>query len=131
MKKYVLAIVLLTMAVLTACGNDDNNSDSDEVKMLDVDFAVPETAKVGEPVKLQATVTYGGDEVENADDVVFEYWEKGDEDNSTKVDADNNNDGTYSKKVTFDHEGVFEMYSHVDAEGLHTMPKKSITIEKK
>ncbi|GGB35240.1 hypothetical protein GCM10011409_10900 [Lentibacillus populi] len=130
MKKLVMLVLFISLAVLAACGNDDNASGGDEIKMLDVVFNVPKTAKVDETVELKANVTYGDEKVKEAEEVVFEYWEKGDEDNSTKVDAKNNGDGTYTAEVAFDHEGIFEMYAHTTAEGLHKMPKKSITVEK-
>ncbi|MEN1967110.1 FixH family protein [Lentibacillus sp. N15] len=130
MKKFVLMMVLLAMVILAACSNDEDSSDSDEVKMLDPDFSVPATAKVGEPVEFKVTVTYGGEKETDADKVVFEYWEKDKEDDSTKVDAKNNQDGTYTAEITFEKPGEYEMYSHIDAEGLHTMPKKSMVVEK-
>lgn len=81
-----------------------------------------------ETVQLKATVTYGDEKVKGAEEMEFEYWEKGNEDNSTMVQSTNNEDGTYNAEVTFDHDGVYEIYAHTTARGMHTMPKKSITI---
>lgn len=125
-KWFILLLLALPFAVLAACSGDD---DDDEVKMLDVDFHVPETAEVDEEVELTADVTYGGDPVKEADKVEMEYWEEGDRDNSERVEPENNGDGSYTAEISFDHEGDFEMFAHTDAEGLHTMPKKSITVE--
>lgn len=137
MQKRMLFIIIGIMISLTlvACGNDtDNESDSNlneatnELKSLDVDFPLQETADVDEEVTLEASVTYGDEAVEDADEVVFEYWLKGDKDNSTKIESDNNEDGTYTQTVTFEEEGIYEIYAHTTAREMHTMPKKAINV---
>ncbi|WP_339226708.1 FixH family protein [Oceanobacillus sp. FSL K6-2867] len=130
-KTYLLIISFLIAAALTACGNSGENEgsqESEELKSLDVEFEVPEKADAGETVELKAAVTYGDEKVKDADEVEFEYWEQGNEENSTKVKADNKGDGTYTAEITFDSDGIYEMYAHTTARDLHTMPKKSITI---
>lgn len=112
--------------MLVACNGDSEQAD--ELKMVDVDFELPEAADVGEEVELKATVTYGDDKVTEADQMDFEYWEENDRDDSTFVEGENNGDGTYTAEVSFEEDGVYEIYAHTTAEGIHTMPKKSITI---
>ncbi|WP_099157851.1 FixH family protein [Virgibacillus ndiopensis] len=131
MRKIVLLLLITTLVLLTACGEtnkDTEESTDEELKTLNVEFKVPETADVDETVVLNAIVTYGDEKVKNAEKVEFEFWEKGNEDDSTIIESKNNKDGTYTAEVAFDHDGVYEMYAHVTAEGLHTMPKKSITV---
>ncbi|MCJ0932132.1 FixH family protein [Virgibacillus halodenitrificans] len=135
MKKlyWVGTILLLSAIFLVACGEDQENqsnskTDEEELKSLDVNFEVPETVEKGEEVELKAVVTYGDEKVKDADEVQFEYWIKGNEDDSTKIEATNNEDGTYTANVTFDKNAVFEIFSHVTARDLHTMPKKSVTV---
>ncbi|MBP2076234.1 FixH family protein [Oceanobacillus polygoni] len=117
---------------LVACGSNnqaDEGVDADgELLSLDVEFELPEQEEVGETVELKATVTYGGEMVTDADEVVFEHWLAGNEDDSTMVESTNHEDGTYTAKVTFEEDGVYEIYAHTTARDLHTMPKKSITI---
>jgi len=130
-RRILILIVALTMAVLAACNNDndtDQSQESEELKMLEVDFEVVDKADVGETVELNAIVTYGDEKVKDADEVTFEYWKQGNEEDSTKIEANNNEDGTYTAQVSFDSDGVYEMYAHTTARDLHTMPKKSITI---
>lgn len=124
--KFGLISLIITIATLAACG--DNSNDSEELKMLEVDFELPETAEVDEDVELKATVTYGDEKVTDADQMEFEYWPEEDRDDSTFVDGENNEDGTYTAEVSFDEDGVYEMYAHTTAEALHTMPKKSIEV---
>lgn len=124
---------ILIIGVLAACGSDDNSDSGDsadieeELPTLDVDFKVPETAEAGESIKLEAHVTYD-DEPEEDAEVVFEIWEVGKEDDSEMKDGENAGDGNYTLDYTFEDEVVYEMYAHTDAEGMHTMPKKQITI---
>src|SRR5699024_12180219 len=90
---------------ISACsGNNDAPDDSDELASLDVDFQLPESADLEETVELKAIVTYGDEKVTDAE-VEFEYWEKGDEENSTRIEAENNEDGTYTEDVSFDRDG--------------------------
>jgi hypothetical protein len=133
-KRAVLLITIFGLFLLTACGESKekdttlDTEDQDELKTLNVAFEIPETADVDEEVELTATVTYGEDKVTDADDVEFEYWLAGHKDDSTMLDAKNNNDGTYTQTVSFDKDGKYEIFAHVTAKTLHTMPKKSITI---
>lgn len=134
MKKIwlIISIVISFTVLLAACGGQDKDKDADseEIPMLKVAFQLPDAAKVKEDVPLKAIVTYGDEKVKDADDVTFEYWKKGHKDNSTKVSSKNNKDGTYTAKVAFDEAGTYELYAHTTARDLHTMPKKSIQIEK-
>ncbi|MHA6251994.1 FixH family protein [Oceanobacillus sp. CAU 1775] len=129
MKKILLALLGFTLLFLVACGsNDEVDEVEEELPILAVDFKVPESAEVDEVIELEAIVTYGGDPVENADEVKFEYWLMGDEDNSEEIDGVHTENGAYVAEVTFSEDGVYEMYAHTTAEGLHTMPLTSITI---
>ncbi|WP_018933092.1 FixH family protein [Gracilibacillus lacisalsi] len=131
MKKNYILITLLAL-LLAACNSqadDDEQHEDEEVKGIQVDFALPEEAEVGESVLLQTTVTYGEDElVTDADEMDFEYWNVEDEDNTVHVDATNHEDGTYSAEITFEEPGTYEIYAHTTAREIHSMPKKAITI---
>lgn len=129
MKKFLIVLTTLLLAMLAACSGNDNNesAETDELLMIEVDFIVPEQVDVGETVELKAEVTYGDELVTDAK-VVFEVWELGDEENSEKLDGTNNDDGTYTVDYTFDRDGIFEMYAHTDAKHQHVMPLKQITV---
>ncbi|WP_337969808.1 FixH family protein [Virgibacillus salexigens] len=132
-KKVSMFLFFCSLLVLAACGetNEDGPqaAEDEEVKSLDVAFDVPETADVGESVTLEATVLYGDEPVKDAEEVIFEVWEKGNKEDSSKdLKSTNNQGGTYTVETTFDQDGVYEMYAHTTAKDLHTMPKKSITI---
>ncbi|MFS0674518.1 FixH family protein [Ornithinibacillus sp. 179-J 7C1 HS] len=130
MKKYIgILMFALIVVALAACGKDEGNTEvEEEVGVLEVDFQLPETAEAGEKVELTAIVTYGDNKVTDADEMEFEYWMQGNEDETTTVEATNNADGTYTAEISFDTDGVYEIYAHTTARDMHTMPKKSITI---
>ena len=120
---------LVCIFTLIACGSNNQVDEGDgELLSLDVEFELPEQAEVGETVELKATVTYGNEMVTDADEVVFEHWLTGNEDDGTMLESTNHEDGTYTAKVTFEEDGVYEIYAHTTARDLHTMPKKSITV---
>ncbi|WP_339216940.1 FixH family protein [Ornithinibacillus sp. FSL M8-0202] len=131
MKKYIGLLMILLVGALAACGNNNNGEKTDadeEVKAVNVDFQLPEHADVGEVVELKAIVTYGDELVKDADKVEFEYWVQGNEKETTTVEGKNNDDGTYTADVTFEADGIYEIYAHTTARMVHIMPKKSITI---
>jgi hypothetical protein len=131
-KQIWIVMIVLAMVFISACGGNDNGDTTqeeiEEPKILEVQFDLPETADVNESIELKATVTYGDELVEDADEVIFEHWEQGNEDDSTMLEADNNGDGTYTAEVMFEDDGVYEIYAHTTARDMHTMPKKSVAI---
>lgn len=109
-------------------GNKNNALNEDMPKPLEVELSVPETAGVKEAVVLKATVTYGEEKVEDADEVVFEIWEEGKKSESEMLDSTNKGDGTYEANTSFEQDGVFEVQVHVTAKQQHNMPKSSIQV---
>ncbi|MCG1010933.1 FixH family protein [Salinicoccus sp. ID82-1] len=129
--KVYTSMLILMMGILAACGNgteNGNKEETDELATLEVEFQLPEKAEADEIVELKAIVTYGDEKVKDADEVQFEYWVKGNEDDTEMVESTNNGDGTYTAEVFFESDGVYEIYAHTTARNLHTMPKKSITV---
>ena len=130
--RFTLFLLLVTLLFVSACSNEPENEEVDafqELTVLQVEFIVPEIAEAGEEITLEAMVTYGEEIVTDADEVTFEYWEADNRENSILLDAHNHGDGTYSAEVVFEKDGVYEMYAHTTAKDMHTMPKKTITIQ--
>jgi hypothetical protein len=133
-KRFTLFFLFITLLFVSACNNEAENEIEEvdafqELTVLQVEFLVPEVAKAGEKITLEAMVTYGEEKVTDADEVIFEYWEEGKQENSIMLDAHNNGDGTYTAEVVFEQNGIYEMYAHTTAKEMHTMPKKTITIQ--
>lgn len=88
MKRLLLVFVGFSLIfALAACG--DNEEEVEELLELNVDFVVPETAEVGEEVELKAIVTYGDEKVTDAKQMDFEIWERGNEEESETIEAEN------------------------------------------
>jgi hypothetical protein len=131
MKKLVVSLALV-MGILVGCNHSDNADHStahNEGTTVEVkaDIQTPEKVAVGKDIDLLAHVTQGGENVDDADEVKFEVWESGDRDHAKMFEGKLDKDGIYKATTKFEHDGVYYMYAHTTARGLHTMPKKKIT----
>lgn len=128
MKRYILAIAA-TAALLVGCQGEvevdtlDNGIKPQEVI---VEVLSAEQQQVAE-VTLEAKVTQGEEAVDDAT-MKFEVWESGMRDMGTMVKATLTKDGIYTAPYTFEHDGVYYMYAHTDARGMHIMPKQEIMV---
>ncbi|QSS99644.1 FixH family protein [Pontibacillus sp. ALD_SL1] len=135
-RQFGLIFFTFSLLLLAACGgqsNGDNDSqsssDDEEVKMLNVDLTTDPTSEnvePGEPFTIQAAVTYGEEEVNDAEEVRFEFWKKGEE--HEEVDAEFTENGNYVLEKTVEEPGVYYVISHVTARGMHNMPQKEIVV---
>lgn len=122
-----MLVMLLIVTVLTSCSGMEKSND-ETPKMLNVDLTItPEKAQPNEPITFQAKITYGDEEVTDADKVTFEIWRSKDE-NHEKVDVKHSKDGIYQLEKSFVTEGTYYIYSHVTARDMHNMPKKEFTV---
>lgn len=131
MKKLFLTLAMA--AVLTVgCGAEDDavdTLDSGEVPVeVIVEVLTPEKLNAGEATTLEVKVTQGGEVVNDADSVDFEVWESGLRDEGTMLDGELTEDGVYAAEYTFDHDGVYYMYAHTTARGMHVMPKQQFIV---
>lgn len=130
MRQFILFLSLALIFILTGCGSDNKvEGNQQELKVLEVQLELP-TDKVNpdEEVSIKAIVTYGDEKVENADEVKFQIWEPGKEDEEENIIADHQGDGVYSIKKSFDHDGVYYIIAHVTAKDMHTMPRKELIV---
>ena len=129
-RKFGLLVGLFMLATMAACGKEEAvKVDETGVPLpLDVKLTVTEQVDVNGIIKMEAVVTQGDDKVDDADEVEFEVWEEGKKDESFKVESTNDKDGLYTAETSFEHDGLFHVQVHVTARGLHTMPKKEVTV---
>jgi len=129
-RKFGLLVGLFMLAAMAACGKEEAvKVDETGVPLpLDVKLTVTEQVDVNGIIKMEAVVTQGDEKVDDADEVEFEVWEEGKKDDSFKVESTNDKDGLYTAETSFDHDGLFHVQGHVTARGLHTMPKKEVTV---
>lgn len=129
----MLAVLAISAAILVACGDEaetpvDTNANVNDVIEVKVDILTPEAVEAKEVVKLEVKLTQGDEIVNDADDVKFEVWESGMRDAGQMIDGEFVGDGIFSAETTFDHDGVYYMYAHTNARGMHIMPKQQITV---
>ena len=131
MKKLFLTLGMAAVLAV-GCGAEDNSVDtlgSGEVPVeIIVEVLTPEKLNVGEATTLEVKVTQSGEAVNDADSVDFEVWESGLRDEGTMIDGEFTEDGVYTAEYTFDHDGVYYMYAHTTARGMHVMPKQQFIV---
>lgn len=131
MKKWMYSMIALPF-LLFGCGDEKLQTDanSEAPAIVEVDIQTPELLSAGEPIQLAARITQGGEAVDDADEVKFEVWESGLRDEGEMVYGQLSEDGVYAADYTFDHDGVYYMYAHTTARGLHVMPKQQLVVGK-
>ena len=130
MKKWVYTLIMVVTAILAGCNEeiDTNKDDTNMPKIIEVSILNKDTFDVGEQVKLAAQVRQGEELVNDANEVKFEVWESGLRDEGTTLDGKFTKDGTYTADFTFKHDGVYYMFAHTTARGMHVMPKMKLIV---
>ncbi|AWE08659.1 hypothetical protein DCE79_15340 [Lysinibacillus sp. 2017] len=131
MKKWLYSAVA-TSFLLFGCGDEEVEVDTLDNGIMPaeviVEIQTAEQLAVGEPIQLAAKVTQNDDAVNDADEVKFEVWESGLRDDGEMLEGTLTKDGIYVVDYTFDHDGVYYMFAHTTARGLHVMPKQKLVV---
>ncbi|AJK86491.1 hypothetical protein D0439_03975 [Lysinibacillus fusiformis] len=126
MKKWLFALIAVP-ALLVGCGEKKEEAlpEPEVPQIPEVEILTPKEVPLNETIELAAHVEQGG---KNVDDAVveFEVWESGKRDEGQMIDGKLDKDGVYKATTTFDHDGVYYMYAHTTANGVHNMPKQEI-----
>lgn len=132
MKKVIISLALLVAFTLVGCGEkEDTHTSTSHQGTLEevfVEIQTPKELPVGEDIVLSAKVTQNDEAVDDAESVKFEVWESGLRDEGHMVEGKLTEDGVYEAEFTFDHDGIYYMFAHTDARGLHVMPKQELTV---
>ena len=100
--KKMMIVMCVALALLAGCGKEEEIP-----KLLNVDLTVePTKGERDEPVTFKAKVTYGEEEVKDADDVSFEIWLANSE-NHEKIAATHKGNGIYELEKSFNEEGTY------------------------
>ncbi|MDU4698520.1 MULTISPECIES: FixH family protein [Paenibacillus] len=132
-KTGLIAVIMLTLVVIAGCSKGGSTAAEADAMLepIQVELEVtPSAAKTGEPVTFTATVTHHGERVDDAKEVMFEFWNTADDNakhNQVKVKGAGN--GTYVLEHTFQEPGAYEVISHVTARDQHSMPSKQFMVE--
>ena len=130
MKKLLFSLVALS-ALLIGCNSEDEKKATPEIEVqqvVKVEILTPATLLVGEEIELAAHVTQGKENVDDADSVKFEVWESGKREEGKMIDGEFVKDGVYKASYTFTHDGIYFLFAHTTARGLHVMPKQELTV---
>ncbi|MDM5335031.1 FixH family protein [Ureibacillus composti] len=131
MKKWLVSLIAVPLFLLGCSSNEpeiDTNDEPVDISALEVkvDILTPEKVAVNETVELAAHVTQNDENINDAESVKFEVWESGHRDAAQMLEGKLDEDGVYKAEITFDHDGVYYMFAHTTARGMHTMPKQQI-----
>lgn len=131
MKKWLLNL-LVVLVLLVGCNTevDTNEAGSVMPQPVEVTILTEETLPVAKKVVLAAQVKQGDEFVEDVEEVKFEVWESGKREDGVMLDGVLTRDGTYEVDFTFDRDGVYYMFAHTTARGMHVMPKKELIVGK-
>lgn len=126
-KNMVILMMAISVLVSAACSQQEAE---EEPKFLDVLLKVnPTNAQVNEEITFEAKVTYGSEEVKDADEVKFEIWRSKAEVHE-KIVVEHQENGIYRLKKGFSEEGTYYIITHVTARGMHNMPKTEFVVGK-
>ena len=127
----IFVVFAILMMILTACNSGTNNNENGQVnempQMVEVEILIPENIQPNEEVTIQARVTQGDEMVDDASEVMFEVWQKGQEEDHDMIEGINDGDGIYSFKKSFE-EGFYFVVAHTTARDLHVMPREEFTV---
>lgn len=127
---FCLFLVLLLLA-LSACGKKDNahHASVDSLEPIKVELHVPAEVGAGESITFEAKVTHQGQDVDDAKEVMFEFWKEGDSpENHRKEVVEGAGEGKYVLEAAFDEPGTYHVISHVTARDQHSMPEVTFTV---
>jgi hypothetical protein len=124
---YLLPCLLLLLAV-TACGQDRHQTALHASTPVEAAFTLePSQPAAGDNVTFAVTVTQEGQPVDDASEVIFEWWKEGQEPHMM-LPAAHQEDGLYIAKLSITEPGSYFVYYHVSARNFHTMKKIPFTV---
>ncbi|WP_334071263.1 FixH family protein [Paenibacillus sp. A14] len=133
---WIIGLTLLFAVLLSGCGNPKGTdhhiaADANMLEPIKVELRVnPAEVTAGKPVRFEAKVTHQGQNVDDAKEVMFEYWKDGSpEDEHSKEVVAGSGDGLYVLEKTFEEPGTYHVISHVTARDQHSMPSEGFTIK--
>lgn len=150
--KKVSLFLLLTIALLSlAACQGETEVDPIITEPIEVTFGThpEENISRGDSVEIFVEVTQEGRPIDDADEVVFEFWHEDDDteedreadgdatdmskgmyrEGTETVPATHQGKGIYSIERTFDKEGVHFIMFHVTAQGYHAMKTNEVHIQ--
>ncbi len=130
MNKYIFLAIAMIL-ILAGCGGSKENKQPESLPIpvpIAVELTIsPEHIEANTSVTISAKVTQNNENVENADEVLFEVWKKGHEEHEM-IHGKHQGNGVFTIEKSFDADGVYYVVSHVTARNMHSMPKKEFIV---
>lgn len=127
-------IIVMLLLILSACSSKTGDhqghpNDNGVPEIIEVHVQIlPEKGEPGKPITIQAVVTQGQERVTDANEVLFEVWKKGQEEEHEKIAGSHQGEGVYVLEKTFPEDGLYYVISHVTARGMHSMPTTAFAV---
>jgi hypothetical protein len=126
--KWIVSVFFIFL--LAACGQEGNKK-SEEVNFLDpieVELTTTTELAVNEEIVTQAFITQNDIPVTDANEVVFEIWQHGNPETYRFIEAQAQGNGIYEVTWSASEEGVYYVFYHVTAKGMHRMEKHQLVV---
>lgn len=126
--KIRMMLAAFFLLLLSGCSIEDPVEADQTIAAVQVQFINPDEFKKKE-IPLEVEVTQDKKPVEDASFVRFEIWRDGERKDSRMIDAKHIGEGHYTAQATVKKKGVYYVYAHTEAHGLHIMPKQKIEVQ--
>ena len=129
MKKIIVTSLFLIL-LLASCNNVIEEAE-EEINLLDpieVELNMKSQLVVDDEMVTEAIITQKGEPVTDANEVVFEIWQHGNPDSYQLLEGFNEGKGAYEVSWTARDVGVYYIYYHVTARGMHRMEKHQFVV---
>lgn len=120
--RKLIVVMLMLLFIVTAC----NNKKVEEVNFLDpieVQLTTETELSVNEEIVTQALITQKEVPISDVEEVVFEIWQHGNPDSYRYVEGTLVGNGVYEVTWKANEDGVYYIFYHVTAKGMHRMEK--------
>jgi hypothetical protein len=116
------------MLVLSGCSlNEDVAELYTKENPLHAELVLPDTISSEEIVPIQVILTQNGKQVKDVESIQFEIWKYG-KSQSTIVQPNQKEDGTYEVHQTFDRDGLYFIKIHASHSGSTIMPQAQFVV---
>lgn len=119
--KIKASATLIIVLLLAAC-----SSQTEEINYLDpieVELITNDELEVNTEITTQAIISQSGSPVSNISEVIFEIWQHGNKETYSSVDGTEVGEGVYEVTWLAEEEGIYYIYYHITAAGMHRMEK--------
>ncbi|MFM1653930.1 FixH family protein [Brevibacillus sp. B_LB10_24] len=124
--KKAFMLMLSALVLLTACSKAESIQPPAPLK-AELKLT-PETPKAGDTVTFSVTVTQADEFVDDATDVQFEVWQKG-QDQHEFLAAQRRGSGVYTADKQLPQAGTYFVMYHVTAREMHTMKQQEFAVQ--